>query len=120
MFKQKEFEDSIQFQESTNNLLQAMNSLGCFKDKEKLKRELLKAEHNTGWLNDNNLSCNDGDDNDMPGLGLLMGLQCILHLLFTYAQVFQLKGFAKCFQPSHFAKIPTSSKWLLGKAKPSN
>ena len=27
---------------------QAMNSLGCFKDKEKLKRELLKAEHNTG------------------------------------------------------------------------
>ena len=64
MFKQKEFEDSIQFQESTNNLLQAMNSLGCFKDKEKLKRELLKAEHNTGWLNDNNLSCNDGDDND--------------------------------------------------------
>ena len=28
--------------------LQAMNSLGCFKDKEKLKRELLKAEHNTG------------------------------------------------------------------------
>ena len=29
---------------------QAMNSLGCFKDKEKLKRELLKAEHNTGLL----------------------------------------------------------------------
>ena len=25
-----------------------MNSLGCFKDKEKLKRELLKAVHNTG------------------------------------------------------------------------
>ena len=81
-----------------------MNSLGCFKDKEKLKRELLKAEHNTGWLNDNNLLCNDGDDNDMPGLGLLMGLQCILHLLFTYAQVFQLKGFA--FNPHTSQRYP--------------
>jgi len=29
------------------DVIQAMNSLGCFKDKEKLKRELLKAEHNT-------------------------------------------------------------------------
>ena len=31
-----------------------MNSLGCFKDKEKLKQELLKPDHNTGiylsWL----------------------------------------------------------------------
>ena len=27
---------------------QAMNSLGCFKDKEKLKQELLKPDHNTG------------------------------------------------------------------------
>ena len=27
---------------------QAMNSLGCFKDKEKLKEELLKPAHNTG------------------------------------------------------------------------
>ena len=25
-----------------------MNSLGCFKDKEKLKQELLKPDHNTG------------------------------------------------------------------------
>ena len=25
-----------------------MNSLGCFKDKEKLKHELLKPDHNTG------------------------------------------------------------------------
>ena len=25
-----------------------MNSLGCFKDKDKLKQELLKVEHNTG------------------------------------------------------------------------
>jgi hypothetical protein len=29
-------------------LLQAMNSLGCFKDKEKLRSELLKPEHNCG------------------------------------------------------------------------
>ena len=25
-----------------------MNSLGCFKDKDKLKQELLKPDHNTG------------------------------------------------------------------------
>jgi hypothetical protein len=29
-------------------LFQAMNSLGCFKDKEKLRSELLKPEHNCG------------------------------------------------------------------------
>ena len=29
---------------------QAMNSLGCFKDKEKLKQELLKPDHNTGII----------------------------------------------------------------------
>ena len=116
MFKQKEFEDSIQFQESTKNLLQAMNSLGCFKDKEKLKRELLKAEHNTGWLNDNNLSCNDGDDNGWtwPPHGTPM------YLAFTIYLCASLPIERFCFQPSHFAKIPTSSKWLLGKAKPSN
>ena len=28
-----------------------MNSLGCFKDKDKLKQDLLKAEHNTGEIN---------------------------------------------------------------------
>ena len=116
MFKQKEFEDSIQFQESTKNLLQAMNSLGCFKDKEKLKRELLKAEHNTGWLNDNNLSCNDGDDNGWtwPPHGTPM------YLAFTFYLYASLLIERFCFQPLRFAKIPTSSKWLLGKAKPSN
>ena len=30
--------------------IQAMNSLVCFKDKEKLKTELLKAEHNTSLV----------------------------------------------------------------------
>lgn len=29
------------------DVVQAMNSLGCFKDKDKLKQDLLKAEHNT-------------------------------------------------------------------------
>ena len=60
-----------------------MNSLGCFKDKEKLKRELLKAEHNTGWLNDKNLSCNDGDDNDMAGWASSWdsNVSCIYYLL---------------------------------------
>ena len=31
-----------------DDVLRAMNSLGCFKDKEKLKQELLKPDHNTG------------------------------------------------------------------------
>ena len=31
-----------------DDVLRAMNSLGCFKDKEKLKQELLKPLHNTG------------------------------------------------------------------------
>ena len=39
---------------------QAMNSLGCFKDKEKLKQELLKPDHNTGiypkWFGNNNVT----------------------------------------------------------------
>ena len=30
------------------DVLRAMNSLGCFKDKEKLKQELLQPLHNTG------------------------------------------------------------------------
>ena len=30
------------------DVLRAMNSLGCFKDKEKLKQELLQPVHNTG------------------------------------------------------------------------
>ena len=30
------------------DVLRAMNSLGCFKDKEKLKQELLQPIHNTG------------------------------------------------------------------------
>ena len=37
-----------------------MNSLGCFKDKEKLKQELLKPDHNTGiypqWFGNNNVT----------------------------------------------------------------
>ena len=32
------------------DVLRAMNSLGCFKDKEKLKQELLQPLHNTGKL----------------------------------------------------------------------
>ena len=31
-----------------DDVLKAMNSLGCFKDKEKLKQELLQPLHNTG------------------------------------------------------------------------
>ena len=31
-----------------DDVLRAMNSLGCFKDKEKLKQELLQPLHNTG------------------------------------------------------------------------
>ena len=31
-----------------DDVLRAMNSLGCFKDKEKLKTELLQPQHNTG------------------------------------------------------------------------
>lgn len=31
-----------------DDVLRAMNSLGCFKDKEKLKTELLQPLHNTG------------------------------------------------------------------------
>ena len=32
------------------DVVKAMNSLGCFKDKEKLKQELLQPLHNTGKL----------------------------------------------------------------------
>jgi BR serine/threonine kinase len=31
-----------------DDVIRAMNSLGCFKDKEKLKSELLLPSHNTG------------------------------------------------------------------------
>ena len=34
-----------------DDVLRAMNSLGCFKDKEKLKKELLEPLHNTGKPN---------------------------------------------------------------------
>ena len=40
--------DSAFWTHSMYNNFQAMNSLGCFKDKEKLKTELLKPDHNTG------------------------------------------------------------------------
>ncbi len=33
-----------------DDVLRGMTSLGCFKDKEKLKAELLKPVHNTGTL----------------------------------------------------------------------
>ena len=39
-----------------------MNSLGCFKDKDKLKQDLLKAEHNTGEKN--NMPANNKDYNE--------------------------------------------------------
>ena len=38
-----------------DDVLRAMNSLGCFKDKEKLKQELLKPLHNTGEFSNLNV-----------------------------------------------------------------
>ena len=40
-----------------DDVLRAMNSLGCFKDKEKLKQELLKPLHNTGNIHVYILQC---------------------------------------------------------------